>query len=243
MERQRVRMLDILRGCAMVLVIAYHVLYDLVFIEDIPLPVWLTPYEPVVETVHSGFLWVLFAVSGVCSGYSHNLLRRGVWLSVVGFVITVVSVLWLPEYAIVFGVLSCFGGCMILTALCSKVLDAIPWPILTVLGVLLWMIFMDFSKGVLHLLFTDVTFTLPKVEYLYPLGIVGGSFYSIDYFPLIPFIFMFWTGRGLYRPISKRQFPAWFYKARCPVLEWMGRHSLLIYVVHQPILLLFFMLI
>lgn len=243
MERQRVKILDILRGGAMILVIAYHVLYDLVFIKGIVLPVWLTPYGPIVEAVHTGFLWVLFAVSGICSGYSRNLLRRGVGLSFVGFAITVVTVLWLPDYAIVFGVLSCFGGCMILTALCSKVLDAIPWPILTALGILLWIVFMDFSKGVLHLLFTDATFALPNVEYLYPIGIVEKNFYSIDYFPLIPYLFMFWAGRGLYRPISKQQFPKWFYNANCPVLEWMGRHSLLIYVVHQPILLALFMLI
>ena len=243
MERQRVRMLDILRGGAMVLVIVYHVLYDLVFIKGVVLPLWLTPYEPVVEAVHTGFLWVLFAVSGVCSGYSRNLLRRGVWLSLIGYVITAVTVLWLPEYSIVFGVLSCFGGCMILTALCCKVLDAIPWPIMTALSILLWIIFMDFSKGVLHLLFTDVTIALPNVEYLYPLGIVSDGFYSIDYFPLIPFAFMFWAGRGLYRPIAKQQFPKWFYQAKCSVLEFVGRHSLLIYAVHQPILLVVFMVV
>lgn len=243
MERQRVRMLDILRGGAMILVIAYHVLYDLVFIKGVALPVWLTPYGPIVEAVHIGFLWVLFAVSGICSGYSRNLLRRGVWLSLIGFAITVVTVLWLPDYAIVFGVLSCFGSCMILTALCSKALDAIPWPILTALSILLWIVLMDFSKGELHFLFTDVTFALPKVEYLYPIGIVGKDFYSIDYFPLIPYLFMYWAGRGLYRPISKQQLPKLFYKVHCSVLEWMGRHSLLIYVLHQPILLALFMLV
>ena len=243
MERQRVRILDVLRGGAMILVIAYHVLYDLVFIKGIALPMWLTPHEPIVEAVHTAFLWVLFAVSGVCSGYSRNLLRRGVWLSLIGFAITAVTVLWLPDYTIVFGVLSCFGCCMILTALCSKVLDTIPWPLLTVLGILLWIVFMDFSKGVLHLLFTDVTFTLPNVEYLYPLGVLSNNFYSIDYFPLIPYLFMFWTGRGLYRPISKKQFPKWFYKVNCSILEWMGRHSLLIYAVHHPIILAVLMLV
>ena len=227
----------------MVLVIAYHALYDLAFVKSVALPAWLTPYDPMVEAVHTGFLWVLFAVSGVCSGYSRNLLRRGVWLSLIGYAITAVTVLWIPEFTTLFGVLSCFGGCMIITALCSKVLDVIPWPILSTLGVLLWFVFADFSSGVLHLLFVDVTFALPNVEHLYPLGIVGEDFYSVDYFPLIPYLFMFWTGRGLYRPISKQQFPKWFYQAKCPVLEWMGRHSLLIYAVHQPVLLAIIMAI
>lgn len=243
MSRERVRMLDVLRGGAMVLVVAYHLLYDLAFIKQVNLPLWLTPEEPLLEAVHTAFLWVLFAVSGVCSGYSRSLLRRGVWLSLIGFVVSAVTVLWIPEYPIVFGVLSCFGGCMLLTALCSNVLDVIPWPIMTVLGILLWIVFRDFSTGALHLLVTDISISMPKAEYLFPIGITSADFFSVDYFPLIPYLFMFWAGRGLYRPISKQQFPKWFYEAHCPALEWMGRHSLLIYALHQPILLAILMLV
>lgn len=237
MSRRRVMMLDLLRGGAMILVIAYHLLYDLVFIVGQRLPHWLTPGDPLVESVHVGFLWVLFAVSGICSGYSHNLLRRGVLLYLTGFAVTVVTTLWMPSFTIVFGVLSCFGACMVLTALCEKVLDRIPWPLLTALGVVLWIIFADFSSGILHLGVKDVTFSLPNVEYLYPLGIRSYSFASADYFPVIPFVFMFVAGRGLYRPIANGGFPKWFYTSHCRPVEWIGRHSLVIYAVHQPILL------
>ena len=145
--------------------------------------------------------------------------------------------LWIPEFTIVFGVLSCFGACMVLTALCEKVLDRIPWPVLTTLGVVLWMVFAHFSDGVLHVGFTDVTFTLPEVEYLYPLGLASSDFSSADYFPIVPFFFMFLAGRGLYRPILRGDFPRWFYAAHCRWLEWIGRHSLVIYAAHQPILI------
>ena len=96
MSRKRVMMLDLLRGGAMILVVIYHLLYDLVNIAQVNLPQWLTPGGRVVEGVHTGFLWVLFAVSGVCSGYSRNLLRRGVWLYLAGFAVTFVTVLWIP---------------------------------------------------------------------------------------------------------------------------------------------------
>lgn len=237
MSQKRVEMLDLLRGGAMILVVAYHLLYDLVYIVGLQLPPWLTPNTPIVEGVHTGFLWVLFAVSGVCSGYSRNLLRRGVWLYLAGFAVTLVTVLWIPDFAIIFGVLSCFGACMVITALCGKVLDRIPWPVLTALGVILWMVFADFSDGVLHVGIKDVALSLPDVEYLYPLGIKSNSFSSADYFPIIPFIFMFWAGRGLHRPIAKGSFPRWFYSSHSRPLEWIGRHSLLIYAVHQPILI------
>ena len=237
MSRKRVMMLDLLRGGAMILVVIYHLLYDLVYIAQVNLPQWLTPGQSVVEGVHTGFLWVLFAVSGICSGYSHNLLRRGVWLYLAGFAVTVVTSLWIPDFTIVFGVLSCFGACMVITALCDRVLDRVPWPALTALGFVLWLVFADFSDGVLHLGFKDVWLSLPNVEHLHPLGIQSYAFSSADYFPVIPYIFMFWAGRGLHRPISKGSFPKWFYASHCRWLEWIGRHSLIIYAVHQPILI------
>lgn len=238
MSQRRVFMLDLLRGGAMILVVLYHLLYDLVYMTRLSVPSWLTPGDPIVEAVHTGFLWVLFAVSGICSGYSRNLMRRGVLLYLAGFAVMVVTGLWLPDYTIVFGVLSCFGACMVLTALCDKVLDRIPWPLLTALGVLLWLVFADFSDGILHLGFKDVALSIPPTEYLYPLGLTGSRFASADYFPIIPFLFMFWAGRGLYRPIANGSFPKWFYKSHCRPLEWIGSHSLIIYAVHQPVLIL-----
>lgn len=238
MSRKRVCMLDWLRGGAILLVVAYHILYDLVFMTPLSVPAWLTPGHPAVEAVHVGFLWVLFAVSGICSGYSRNLLRRGVLLYLAGFGGTVVTTLFLPDYGIVFGVLSGFGTCMVLTALTAPLLDRIPWPILTALGVLLWLVFRTFHKdGVLHLGFAEVAPALPDVRYLYPLGIAHPSFTSVDYFPVIPYFFMFLAGRGLHRPVSRGSFPKWFYRSHGRVLEWIGRHSLIIYAVHQPILL------
>ena len=237
MSQKRVMMLDLLRGGAMILAVAYHLLYDLVYLAQMSLPHWLTPGDPIVEAVHTGFLWVLFAVSGICSGYSRNLLRRGVGLYLIGFAVTLVTVLWLSDFIIVFGVLSCFGACMVLTALCEKVLDRIPWPILTALGVVLWLVFAHFPDGILHLGVCDVRVGFPNVEYLHSLGITSDRFASLDYFPVIPFLFMFWAGRGLYRPIARGNFPAWFYTSHCRPVEWMGRHSLLIYAVHQPILI------
>ena len=98
MSQKRVAMLDLLRGGAMILVVTYHLLYDLVYIVGVNLPHWLTPGDAIVEGVHTGFLWVLFAVSGVCSGYSRNLLRRGVLLYLAGFAVTVVTTLWIPDF-------------------------------------------------------------------------------------------------------------------------------------------------
>lgn len=238
MSRKRVGMLDLTRGLAMVLVVMYHLLFDLQSVAGVDLPYWLTPDKQPVETVHLVMLWMLFAVSGACSGYSRNLLKRGVLLYLAGFAITVVTTLFIPSFRIVFGVLSCFGACMVFTALAAPVLDRIPWWLLTALGILLWCVFRTFYLDhTIRLWFASYTVTLPDVQYLYPLGLIGSGFSSADYFPVIPYLFMFWAGRGLYRPITNGKMPVWFYRSNAPVLEWIGRHSLLIYAVHQPIIL------
>ncbi|MCM1577229.1 MAG: DUF1624 domain-containing protein, partial [Ruminococcus sp.] len=75
--RERIEILDLLRGGSMILVVIYHILYDLRFIfgADIPRP--LIPGQPEIEAVHICFLWVLFGVSGICSGFSRSSIKRG----------------------------------------------------------------------------------------------------------------------------------------------------------------------
>ena len=73
--------------------------------------------------------------------------------------------------------------------------------------------------------------------YLYPLGLTASDFASADYFPVIPYIFMYFAGRGLYKPVNNGWMPDRLYHMRPGVLAFIGRHSLLIYVLHQPLLL------
>lgn len=230
---------DILRGGAMILVMLYHLLYDLRFFYGVSLPYWLTPHKPPVEFVHICFLWVLFAVSGMCSGFSRDTVRRGAFLYIVGWLITAVTSVFMPSQLIVFGVLSCFGACMVITGLLRPLIDRIPPKVLFICSVLLWAAFRDFhTDSVIHLLITDIHITPPQMsDYLYPIGIRSEGFRSMDWFPVIPFIFIFLSGYALYRPVKDGKFPRWFYEISMPPLEFIGRHSLIFYALHQPLFL------
>lgn len=35
--------------------------------------------------------------------------------------------------------------------------------------------------------------------------------------------------------LRRARFPRWMYRSRLPWLSWLGRHTLVIYVVHQPV--------
>ena len=65
------------------------------------------------------------------------------------------------------------------------------------------------------------------------LGFPGPGFVSSDYFALLPWLLLFWTGYFLYR---LRPAEPLLPDIRLPGFSAMGRHSLLIYLLHQPVL-------
>lgn len=74
-------------------------------------------------------------------------------------------------------------------------------------------------------------------EHLWALGLRSATFSSTDYFPIFPWIFMYFFGVWLGGVISRGQMPDWFYRLRAPFFEQCGKHPLLIYIAHQPVLM------
>lgn len=79
---------------------------------------------------------------------------------------------------------------------------------------------------------------------LLPLGVMVPGFRSVDYFPIFPWFGVMLIGAGLgqllYVRFAKQApalhpFPAW--------MTWPGRHSLGVYLLHQPLLLGAFLLL
>ena len=65
------------------------------------------------------------------------------------------------------------------------------------------------------------------------LGFPPPGFTSSDYFPLLPWLFLFWTGVFLSRLRPERED---LILRPVPVVTAMGRRSLLVYMAHQPLL-------
>ena len=67
------------------------------------------------------------------------------------------------------------------------------------------------------------------------LGFYPEGFFSTDYFPLVPWLFLFWVGFFLHHLVGRERMEP-LHHSICPALGWLGRHSLVVYLLHQPVL-------
>jgi len=153
--------------------------------------------------------------------------------------LTLVTYLFMPELLIRFGILHMMGCCMLLAALIRPLLKKIPWGIGFAVCALLFVFLYSMPKGAVGFLgftFLSLPSELYSTSFLFPIGLPSPRFASGDYFPLIPWIFLFFTGYFGFRPLKKRKVFAATKPGKNP-LEFMGRHSLIIYLLHQPVIL------
>ena len=233
-RNNRVGVLDLLRGFAIIFVMTYHLLYDLIFFGGVSIPFF---FSDAMDIIHNFFLIILFSVSGICAGFSKNVLKRGAVLFLLGEMLTLATAAFAPDELIVFGVLSCFGSVMLIYGVISPVMKKVPRPVVFAVFALLSVIFWNFSRtGSLNLVFVSIPLDLPRdALFLYPIGITSYDFHSADYFPLAPFGFIFLAGTALSDYFKNGKLPEFFYKAKLPVVNFLGRYSLWAYIIHQPV--------
>ena len=234
MQDRRWHLIDALRGLALLNMLGMHALYDVhvVFGRE---PGWAL--RPEVHFWQQYICWSFILIAGFSYawGKKHNL-RRGLLLNLFGFAITAVTLLFVPEEAIWFGILNFIGCAILLTLALERGLDRLPdVPGLLLSAALFWF----FRRVEIGLL--GFGLRLPQALYrfriLAPLGFPDPGFRSSDYFPLLPWLFLFWCGFYL-RPLMDRS-PACIRAARVkiPLLSFVGRHTLPVYLLHQPLLM------
>lgn len=232
--KQRIHILDEWRGACVVLMVIYHALYTLgatFFLE--PFSTMLSWFEPV-EPLFAGMFVFL---CGVSCRLSRNNLKRGLLLAGVAVLMSVVLWFVMPTMMIWFGILHCLAVCILLYAAIHRLLDRIPVAVgICVCGVLLlvtWW-FPWYQGGLLGV--PPLAIAWPEswrsYKLLMPFGV--GTVYSADYFPLIPWVFCFFGGAFCGR--LSNLLPAWCYRLHSRFLAFTGRHALVIYLLHQPIL-------
>ena len=232
----RIFLLDELRGLLICNVVAYHTLYDLVYLFGVKLMWFRTEGAYWWQQWMSGSLIFL---AGISCLLTRSNLRRGVKTLLLGLALTLATALVMPGERILFGILHFMGCAMLLFAALRPLLDKIPprvglWVCLG-LFVLTKNIYYG-NVGIPYLWEVAVPEVFYSSRLLFPIGLPHPTFASSDYFPLIPWAFLFLAGSFLGRRIPAGRVPDFARKSRLPLLGWLGRHTLGIYLVHQPVI-------
>jgi len=222
--------IDVARGVAVIMMVVFHTAFDLNYLGIIPLPVNQGLLRVLALTTAGLFLFIVGISLSISSAYARKVLSRrdfilkyitrGVFIFLLGLAITFVTWLLLPGGFVIFGILHLIG----LAVFISPLYTGKYWPNLLAGGAII-------ALG-------PVVAGLRGSSWLLWVGVQPRSFYSIDYTPLFPWLGLVllgvFFGMTIYHQGTRRQtFPT----VSSRLLEFIGRHSLAIYLVHQPVII------
>lgn len=237
MKKNRYQLLDTIRGIVLVSMIIYHATWNMVYIYGMDWA-WYKSYGAYLW--QQSICWTFILLSGFCFSLGRRHLKSGLTVFGSGVLVTVATLIAMPQNRVVFGVLTCIGSCILILSLIEKILLRIPALPGVVISFLLFLFTKNINSGYLGVADIRVV-EIPGNWYrnyiTAYLGLPFRGFYSTDYFSVFPWIFLFVTGFYLYHICSKQGFfNRKFIEKGIRVFSFLGRHSLLIYLIHQPVI-------
>ncbi len=230
---------DSLRGLAIVMMVVFHFIFDLNYFGIYSF------------NIYSGFLWwfaritasMFIFVVGVSLSLSYTrttlskyyltekklflkYLKRGLKIFSYGLLITAATWIFIGDGFIVFGILHFIGIAIILeyVFIKRKYLNLFVGMLFIAAGIFLMGFRFDFY-GLLWL------------------GFIPNNFYAVDYFPLLPWLGIvslgIFLGNTLYEKYVRQfKLPDLSNNLIVKISSFLGKHSLLIYLIHQPIIII-----
>jgi len=252
--RRRIALLDEIRGFCVFCMIFYHAFAFAGDAFSSSLGTTLYRFFAPAEPWYAG---VFILICGISCRLSRSNWKRGGKLLLIAILITIITAFGLPRIGlsgmpIWFGILHMLAISILLFALLRKPLTKIPPMVGIVIFAILLLLFRNWCNRTSNLggefgLWGPLVWHMPdswhQAFFLFPLGIKHIHFYSADYFPLIPYIFLFLIGTYLGVYVEEGRVPEWAYPERIKPFDWLGRHALLIYVIHMPVIFLILLLI
>jgi uncharacterized membrane protein len=228
--------IDFLRGIAIIMMVAFHIAFDLNFFGVYDVSIGSFYWKVIART--SAILFLLLVGVSLTLSYSRakkssavkpkfkKYLKRGLTVFAYGMLITLSTYIFIQSAYVKFGILHLIG----LSIIMAFPLLKFKWLNL-VLGVLI------IAAGIF---LNDIMFNF---NWLMWLGFVPDTLYTVDYFPLLPWfgivLIGVFIGNFLYPGYeSKISVPDWSENTFFKSFSFLGRNSLLIYLVHHPVILL-----
>jgi len=249
-RQNRLNRVDELRGFTLISMILYHFMWDLKNIAMFNMDWYTGPF---------GYVWqksiciTFIFISGFCFSFGKKRLKRSLLIFICGGIITAVTLLAMPDNRVVFGILTFIGSAGIITIFIDKLhtnleekLNKRTLNLTMAIGMLL--LFVICFNIYNEYIYLPSAVMLPK--YMYKgyvatfIGFPDPTFFSTDYFPIFPWIFLYLLGYYTQRIVKNQERIIEFLKKdRFKLISYIGRKTLIIYMVHQPILYLITMII
>lgn len=228
----RIYFLDELRGLALIGMIIYHTLYDLYAIFGLKFDF----DAPVFNALQIAVCCTFIIIAGISSRLSRNIFKHGLIVFGAGLLMTIGTYIFMPKLTIWFGILHFLGVSMIIYAFFKENIDKIKPEISSAISFIIFLCLYGLPYG--SILFGKIA--VPEEfyfsKYLAIIGLPGKDFSSADYFPLLPWFFLFLAGCFIGKYFKERKIPDFMLKKRSKFLSAIGSHTLIIYIVHQPVI-------
>lgn len=235
MKYIRYSLLDNLRGLTLISMIMYHTVWDMVYIFENDWD-WFKGNQAYIW--QQSICWCFILLSGFCWSFGRKKWKRGLTVFGAGALISLVTIIVMPENRVVFGVLTLLGSSMLLMIPLEKVLRKVNPYIGLVCTFFLFLYVKDISYG--HLGWKEFGYIRLPQEWYCNLfsaywGLPAGEFFSSDYFGIFPWLFLFVTGYFVFRIFERNRWMDVLKVGGIKPLEVLGKNSLLVYMVHQPL--------
>lgn len=244
-KANRFYMIDTLRGVMIIGVVIMHFLYDL-YIYDVAWVPRVMDNIVVKTTVTFGQIMFIF-ISGICSRLSRNNIKRSLWvigaaamISGATYALDIIMYGEVGHMFIYFGILHLLGFCMLIYGLTElvflrikigkKQLYIISLAMCLILLCMFALLF-NFKESKLSSGSLLNGTLIGKI-----IGFDGYEIISADYFPLLPWAIVFFAGAFLGIFFKEDKVPQFLHGDICPPITFIGRNTLLIYLLHQPVI-------
>lgn len=196
--------------------VIFHIVYDLNEFVDINIDYqngfWYW------EGKVSALLFIFLA--GISCGYSKNNVKRGIKVLAFAMVITFITYILFREQYVRFGILHFLGISMLLFPLLKRINN----------------LFLFTSAMVIALAAAPLKSVLADTSLLLPLGVMYRGFTSVDYYPLSPYLSMFILGILAYKLYYYKKRSLFKFSYQNEYISMISKNSLMIYLLHQPII-------
>ncbi len=233
--------IDVLRGIAVILMILYHFVYNLYYLAEYSIKLRAGIWPLLARIISLSFIF-LVGISMTLSfsrakilypkiNFFLKYLKRGLKIFSWGLIVTLITWIFFREKFVIFGILHFIG---------ISIIIAYPF-----LRLRYWNVLFGSAFIILGLYLRRLAFGF---SWLMWLGLRPERLNTFDYFPILPWFGVILFGLFVGNPL----YPGYKRKIRLPDLSniafirefcFLGRHSLLVYLLHEPVLIAFMYLL